>query len=118
MGFQTSGTSLAGGTMGGAPATSEIDVIEVLLPDTSGILRGKWLPGSAIDKILKDGVAMPQSMFGLDVWGREVEETGIHIETGDKDGLCRPVPGTLKPVPWSPQPAMQALLSMYLPDGR
>ncbi|MGJ4857759.1 glutamine synthetase family protein [Labrys sp. La1] len=100
------------------PSAPQVDVIEVLLPDTNGILRGKWLPGSAIDKVLKDGVAMPQSMFGLDVWGREVEETGIHIETGDKDGLCRPVPGTLKPVPWSSQPAMQALISMYLPDGR
>lgn len=118
MGFQTHGVSKLAGDEAEVPHTSQIEVIEVLLPDTNGILRGKWLPGSAIDKILKDGVAMPQSMFGLDVWGREVEETGIHIETGDKDGLCRPVPGTLKPVPWSPQPAMQALLSMYLPDGR
>ncbi len=118
MGFQTHGVSKLAGDEAEVPHTSQIEVIEVLLPDTNGILRGKWLPGSAIDKILKDGVAMPQSMFGLDVWGREVEETGIHIETGDKDGLCRPVPGTLKPVPWSSQPAMQALISMYLPDGR
>ncbi|MDQ0467235.1 glutamine synthetase family protein [Labrys wisconsinensis] len=117
MGFQTSGASLAGGEPGHGPGASDIDVIEVLLPDTSGILRGKWLPGSALEKVLADGVAMPMSMFGLDVWGREVEETGIHIETGDKDGLCRPVPGTLKPVPWAPRPAMQTLVSMYRPDG-
>jgi glutamine synthetase len=118
MGFQTHGVSKLAGDGATVPHTSGIDVIEVLLPDTNGILRGKWLPGSAVDKVLKDGVAMPQSMFGLDIWGREVAETGIHIETGDKDGLCRPVPGTLKPIPWSPQPAVQALLSMYLPDGR
>jgi glutamine synthetase len=84
----------------------------------SGHLRGKWLPGSSLDKIMKDGVAMPQSMFGLDVWGREVEETGIHIETGDRDGICRAVPDTLKPIPWSPRPALQTLVTMHLPDGR
>lgn len=117
MGFQTSGVSVAGAA-GSLPAPSDIDTIEVLLPDTSGILRGKWLPGASIDKILEDGVAMPLSMFGLDVWGREVEETGIHIETGDRDGLCRAVPGTLKPVPWATRPTLQTLLTMDQPDGR
>ncbi len=93
------------------------DVVEVLLPDTSGVLRGKWIPGTAMAKIWKDGVAIPQSIFGLNIWGGEVDATGIHIETGDRDGMCRPVPGTLKPVPWSPQPAAQVLLTMFKPDG-
>lgn len=92
------------------------EIVEVLLPDTHGVLRGKWIPGGAGGKIWGDGVAIPLSIFGLDIWGREVEETGIHIETGDRDGICRPVPGTLKPVPWSPRPAAQVLLSMYEPD--
>ncbi|MDQ0392256.1 glutamine synthetase family protein [Labrys monachus] len=118
MGFQTLGVSDVAGDEAAASRPPPLDTIEVLLPDTNAILRGKWLPGSALDKIGKDGVAMPLSMFGLDVWGREVEETGIHIETGDKDGLCRPVPGTLKPVPWAARPTMQALLSMDLADGR
>ena len=117
MGYQASG-ALVAGERGLVTAPSDIDLIEVLLPDTSGILRGKWLPGSALDKVIGEGVAMPLSMFGLDVWGREVEETGIHIETGDRDGLCKPVPGTLKPVPWAQRPTVQTLLSMYLPDGR
>jgi glutamine synthetase len=117
MGYQASGARLAGEGGLVTPA-SDVEIIEVLLPDTSGILRGKWLPGSSLDKILDEGVAMPLSMFGLDVWGREVEETGIHIETGDRDGLCKPVPGTLKPVPWAPKRHLQTLLSMYLPDGR
>ena len=117
MGYPTSGARVAG-EGGLVAAMTDIDVVEVLLPDTSGILRGKWLPGSALDKVVSEGVAMPLSMFGLDVWGREVEETGIHIETGDRDGLCKPVPGTLRPVPWAARPTMQTLLSMYLPDGR
>ncbi len=93
------------------------EVVEVLLPDTSGILRGKWLPGASMGKVWTDGVAIPLSIFGLDVWGCEVMETGIHIETGDKDGLCWPVPGTLKPVPWSPRPTAQVLITMSEPDG-
>ncbi|MCS0504349.1 glutamine synthetase family protein [Ancylobacter mangrovi] len=94
------------------------DIVEVLLPDTHGVLRGKWIPGAAGGKIWSDGVAIPLSIFGLDVWGREVEETGIHIETGDRDGICRPVPGTLKPVPWAPRPSAQVMLTMYEPDER
>lgn len=93
------------------------EIVEVLLPDTSGILRGKWLPGGAMNKVWKSGVPIPLSIFGLDVWGCEVEATGIHIETGDKDGLCWPVPGTLKPVPWSPRPSAQVLITMHEPDG-
>ncbi|MFK8251986.1 glutamine synthetase family protein [Ancylobacter terrae] len=94
------------------------EIVEILLPDTHGILRGKWLPGGAAGKVWTDGVAIPLSIFGLDIWGREVEETGIHIETGDRDGICRPVAGTLKPVPWSPRPSAQVMVSMYEPDGR
>jgi len=93
------------------------EIVEVLLPDTHGVLRGKWIPGGAGAKIWSDGVAIPLSIFGLDIWGREVEETGIHIETGDRDGICRPVPSTLKPVPWSLRPAAQVMLAMYEPDG-
>ncbi|OYX71506.1 MAG: glutamine synthetase [Rhizobiales bacterium 32-66-11] len=93
------------------------DIVEVLLPDTSGVLRGKWLPGHALSKVWDSGVPIPLSIFGLDVWGCEVAETGIHLETGDKDGLCWPVPGTLKPVPWSPRAAAQVLITMHEPDG-
>ena len=94
------------------------ELIEVLLPDTSGVLRGKWIPGAGLAKIWESGVAIPLSIFGLDIWGGEVEATRIHLETGDKDGLCWPVPGTLKPVPWSPRPAAQVLISMHESDGK
>ncbi|WP_417772294.1 glutamine synthetase family protein [Stappia sp.] len=91
----------------------DLDTVEVILPDSNGVLRGKWLPGSALRKVFEGGVALPFSLFGLDVWGREVEETGMHIETGDKDGVCWPVPGTLRSVPWAARPTAQVLLSMH-----
>src|SRR5690606_17906177 len=96
----------------------DLDTLEVVLPDTNGVLRGKWLPGSAWMKVFENGVALPFSLFGLDVWGREVEETGLHIDTGDKDGVCWPIAETLRIVPWAERPTAQVLLSMYHRDGR
>ncbi|MBO0345784.1 glutamine synthetase [Roseibium limicola] len=95
----------------------DLDTLEVVLPDTNGVLRGKWLPGNATAKVFEQGVAFPFSLFGLDVWGREVESTGMHIETGDRDALCWPVPETLKLVPWSDRKTAQVLLSMYDREG-
>ncbi len=95
----------------------DLDTVEVVLPDTNGVLRGKWLPGAAVRKVFDDGVAFPFSLYGLDVWGREVESTGMHLETGDKDGVCWPIPETLKLVPWAERKTAQVLLSMYDRDG-
>lgn len=95
----------------------DLDTVEVVLPDTNGVLRGKWLPGSAVKKVFEDGVALPFSLYGLDVWGREVESTGMHLETGDRDGVCWPIPETLKLVPWAERKTAQVLLSMYDRDG-
>ncbi|WP_106754027.1 glutamine synthetase family protein [Pannonibacter carbonis] len=91
----------------------DIDTFEVILPDTNGVLRGKWLPGNAIRKVFEEGVALPFALFGLDVWGREVEETGLHIETGDMDGVCWPIARTLKIVPWTERKTAQVLMHMY-----
>lgn len=98
-------------------ANPDIDTLEIVLPDTNGVLRGKWLPGSALPKVFSSGVAFPFSLFGLDVWGREVEETGLHIETGDQDGLCWPVLDTLQLVPWLDRKTAQVLVSMFDRDG-
>ncbi len=90
--------------------------IEVFLCDPNAVLRGKWLPGSALSKLDK-GVAFPFSLLACDVWGREVHETGLHIDSGDKDALCLPVEGRTVNVPWADQPTQQAMLTMHHADG-
>lgn len=100
-----------------ATANPDIEVVEYLLADTNGVIRGKWGPLKGLDKAYLGGVPLPYSTFGFDVWGREVDETGLHIETGDKDGLCFAVPGTLVPVPWASRPSAQVLMRMAEPDG-
>lgn len=98
-------------------AFPETETVELLITDTCGVLRGKWAPASALQKAFGPGVNFPLSLFGVDVWGREVMETGLHVDTGDRDGFCRAVPGTLKPVPWAAHPAAQAVLTMHTERG-
>ncbi len=91
--------------------------LEVFLCDPNAVLRGKWLPGAALGK-LGEGVAFPFSLLGCDIWGREVDETGLHIDSGDKDALCLPVEGRTVDVPWADRPTVQAMLTMHHADGR
>ena len=95
----------------------DIEVVEYLLADTNGVIRGKWGPLKGLGKAYDGGIPLPYSTFGFDVWGREVDETGLHIETGDKDGMCFAVPGTLVPVPWASRPSAQVLMRMAELDG-
>lgn len=95
----------------------DIEAVEFLLVDPNGIIRGKWAPGDSLKKAFQEGVNFPMSLHGLDVWGREVEETGLHIETGDKDGYCRATRGSLSIVPWAKRKTVQVLLQTFTPEG-
>ena len=75
--------------------------IELLLCDLNAVLRGKWLPGDQAEKLVKGAVRLPLSTYAPNILGEEVEATGLGIVQGDPDGMIVPVPGTLKPVPWS-----------------
>ena len=96
----------------------DLDAVEFLICDTNGVLRGKWAPANALEKAFSSGVSFPLSLFGLDVWGREVDETGLHIDSGDADGFCFGVPGSIKTVPWAASQTAQAILTMCCDDGR
>ena len=96
----------------------DIEDIDLLLPDTNGILRGKRVKREALRKVYQDGVALPGSLFALTITGDTVEETGLGFDEGDADRLCWPVMGTLKPAPWQPRPMAQVFMSMFEADGR
>ncbi len=95
----------------------DLQAVEFLVVDPNGIMRGKWAPADALKKAFMEGVNFPMSIHGLDVWGREVTETGLHIETGDQDGYFRAVPGTLSRVYWAKRPTAQVLLRTFTPEG-
>ena len=62
-------------------------------------------------------MAMPRSVYALDVWGRDVAAAGFAEGTGDPDGICMPVPGTLSRVTWLNRPTAQVMLGMTDGEG-
>lgn len=98
-------------------AHPDVESVEYLITDSNGVLRGKWAPPQSLAKAATSGVALPLSVFGLDVWGREVHETDLHLSSGDRDGVCRLVPGTVRRVPWARRPTAQAVVTMHLDHG-
>ncbi len=98
-------------------AHPDIEAVQYLISDVNGVLRGKWAPVESLPKAFEAGINFPLSLFGLDVWGREVMETGMHMETGDEDGFCFASPGSVRVVPWAEHPTAQVILSMHTETG-
>ncbi len=98
-------------------AHADVQRIEVLIPDTNGTFRGKWMPADHLPSLFRDGLSLAKSVFSLDAWGRDVPATGLYEEVGDRDGIAVPVPGTLKRVPWAEPPTGQVVLRMLDEDG-
>jgi len=67
-----------------------IDHVNAAVCDLNGVVRGKRLPRSRVDKVFQDGLRMPRSAFGVDVWGCDVADSPLVFETGDADGVCWP----------------------------
>ena len=98
-------------------AHPEIAAAEVFVIDLNGTARGKLVPIETLAKLAKGGMKMPASTPGLDIFGEDVEEAGIAIQTGDPDGALDPVPGTLGPVLWAASPTAQVQATIRMPDG-
>lgn len=95
----------------------QVESVDLLVSDINGVMRGKSAPPKTLLKAAREGINLPLSVFGLDIWGREVAGTGLHIESGDRDGYCRAVPGRIASMPWTGDTSAQALLSMYDEHG-
>ena len=97
--------------------TQDCELVDLLLPDMNGLLRGKRVTRAALEKVYADGVCLPMSLIATDITGNTVEETGLGYDIGDEDRICRPIQGTLRPVPWAPRKMAQLLLSMEDAQG-
>lgn len=91
--------------------------IDLMIVDMNGVLRGKWLPVESIGKIAGGAMRLPVSTSALDMWGHDVDGSGLGIVSGDKDGVLRPVLSSLAMVPWSKRPVAQMLMAMDGVDG-
>jgi glutamine synthetase len=80
------------------------------LSDIHGILRGKRIPFEKLRKLDRSPIRMPISATAVDIWGNDVLENPLFLQSGDRDGLCLPTgrlpidifPGRTEPLPLLP----------------
>jgi glutamine synthetase len=94
-----------------------VKVVDLLLPDLCGVLRGKRVDVADLPGVYERGMFLPGSMFALDVLGGTIQSTGLGFDEGDADRPCVPVPGTLFPSPWLGPGVAQLQVQMLDHDG-
>jgi glutamine synthetase len=91
--------------------------IECLVPDLTGVARGKILPR---EKFTEDrGMRLPEAVVAMGVTGEFPEEGPYYdvITPTDRDMHLRPDPATVRIVPWATDPTAQVLHDCYDRDG-
>jgi glutamine synthetase len=92
--------------------------IECLVPDLTGVARGKILPR---EKFTEDrGMRLPEAVVAMGVTGEFPEEGPYYdvISPNDKDMHLRPDPSTVRIVPWAVDPTAQVIHDCYDKDNR
>ncbi len=95
----------------------EIQNIECVFTNISGVPRGKNLRRSELLPLYDTGRFLPGSVLVCDVTGQDCEDTGLVWEDGDADRVAKPQLGTLVPIPWRGADTATVLLSMYELNG-
>ena len=98
-------------------AYPDTEFVDVLLPDLCNIIRGKRINRDQFEKLFTDGLQIPSSIYLLDINGNCTDAGGRGFSDGDPDVQVRPVPGTLKPVPWGASGAAQVMGCLWELDG-
>jgi len=95
----------------------ETDVMELLIADLPGVLRGKRIRRKEFAKTFSDGFCLPGGTVLIDSIGDVVDGIPWSADDGDPDINARIVPGSLAPVPWAQKPAAQAMYRFFTRDG-
>lgn len=98
-------------------AHPDCGMIELLIADMVGVLRGKRILRDEFEKVFSKGFNIPASVVMLDSMGAVIDGLPYGADDGDPDVYARPVAETLAPIPWSRQACAQALFSLYARDG-
>jgi glutamine synthetase len=88
-----------------------IEDVEAFVPDMAGAARGKVLPAG---KFGTGELKLPEGIFAQTISG-DYAVNKDNVE--DRDMLLRPDPATLRPVPWSSDPAASIFLDCTHRDG-
>jgi hypothetical protein len=96
---------------------NRVTEIECLVPDLTGVARGKILPRQ---KFTEDrGMRLPEAVVAMGVTGEFPEEGPYYdvITPTDRDMHLRPDPTTVRIVPWATDPTAQVIHDCYDRDG-
>ncbi len=92
--------------------------IECLVPDLTGVARGKILPRA---KFTEDrGMRIPEVVLGMTVTGNTPERDDSYnnaIAVTDRDMVLKADPTTITMVPWAVDPTAQVIHDCYFADG-
>lgn len=86
--------------------------------DLNGVMRGKRLPASALEKLRKGGFAMPLSVQNVDGAGADIEDSPYVFASGDKDGQALWTGRGPLPVSWLDREAGLLPMALHHQDGR
>jgi glutamine synthetase len=96
----------------------DADVMELLIADLAGVLRGKRIRGNEFEHAFRDGFCLPGGAVLLDTLGEVVSGISFTAEDGDPDVCASIVAGSLAPVPWAKRATAQALFRLHTRDGQ
>ena len=96
---------------------NRVTEIECLVPDLTGVARGKILPRNKFSE--EKGMRLPEAIFGATVTGEYPESDMFDsiIAPTDNDMELRPDPTTVRLVPWAQDATAQVLHDCFNHDG-
>ena len=94
-----------------------IDEVECVVPDMSGIARGKILPSSKFLKgVEQRNLRLPEGVFVQAVTG-DFPFPSDAVNPANLDIVLEPDADTIRPVPWYPEPTAQVICDAYYMEG-
>ncbi|HEY0065254.1 MAG TPA: glutamine synthetase family protein [Telluria sp.] len=92
--------------------------IECLVPDLTGVARGKILPRAKFAE--ERGMRIPEAVLGMTVTGNYPQDDAAYlraISATDRDMILKADPATITMVPWALDPTAQVVHDCYFADG-
>lgn len=93
--------------------------IECLVPDLTGVARGKILPRVKFTE--ERGMRLPEVVLGMTVTGNYPSGDDAYdraISNTDRDMILKADPTTITTVPWAVDPTAQVIHDCYFADGK
>lgn len=91
-----------------------IQEVECLIPDMTGVARGKFIP---VNQFLNDTVHIAEGMLLTTVTGDYCEQVSELVHPNDKDMILQPDESSLRLSPWAKMPTAQVIQNCITKQG-